>query len=91
VATILIIIVCVSLLAFSLVAAAHLLIRCLTRAQALALKLLFDIAGGVSFRAVTISVWAEAERAICLSELADGEPALAALGLSSPERVCGMD
>jgi E3 ubiquitin-protein ligase ATL10/75/76/77/78 len=81
VATILIILACVSILAFSLHAAARLLVRCLARRRtARAPKLPSDAAGaadGVSSAAAgnasTTGAWAEAECAICLSELADGE------------------
>ncbi|TVU02412.1 hypothetical protein EJB05_52093, partial [Eragrostis curvula] len=86
VATILIILACVSVLAFSLHAAARLLLRCLARrraaqaqAQVLAPKAPSDAAGAgddvgsEAGGAAAAGAWAEAECAICLSELADGE------------------
>jgi E3 ubiquitin-protein ligase ATL10/75/76/77/78 len=75
VATILIILACVSILAFSLHAAARLLVRCLARRRAArAPKLPSDAAGAAAAgNASTTGAWAEAECAICLSELADGE------------------
>ncbi|KAL6911717.1 hypothetical protein ACP4OV_000522 [Aristida adscensionis] len=84
VATILIILACVSLLAFSLHAAARFLLRCLARrraeraqAQALAPKLPSGAdsaaaTGAEAAGALVVGGWAEAECAICLSELADG-------------------
>ncbi|CAD6250087.1 unnamed protein product [Miscanthus lutarioriparius] len=81
VATILIILACVSLLAFSLHAAARFLLRCLARrraareqqeeeeeAQAHAQEPKLPSGAAASAR-----VWAEAECAICLSELEGGE------------------
>ncbi|XP_062217482.1 RING-H2 finger protein ATL79-like [Phragmites australis] len=81
VATILIILACVSLLAFSLHAAARFLLGCLARrraARAQEPKLPSDAAAIASASseaagAPTAGVWAEVECAICLSELADGE------------------
>ncbi|GJN21711.1 hypothetical protein PR202_gb09217 [Eleusine coracana subsp. coracana] len=83
VATILIILACVSLLAFALHAAARLLMRCLARRRAergaqAPNKAPSDAAasfkGGSDGAAATAGAWAEAECAICLSELvADGE------------------
>uniref|UniRef100_A0A0E0K2Z1 RING-type domain-containing protein n=1 Tax=Oryza punctata TaxID=4537 RepID=A0A0E0K2Z1_ORYPU len=91
VATILIILACVSLLAFCLHAAARCLVRCLARrrdagalararAQTLQPKPASDDgantgssgAAGAASGAAMVGGWAEAECAICLSELADG-------------------
>jgi hypothetical protein len=80
-ATILIILACVSLLAFSLHAAARFLLRLLARrraARARAPKPVFDAAAaGCSVEAEACvelaGGWADAECPICLSELADGE------------------
>lgn len=84
VATILIMLACVSLLAFSLHAAARFLLRYLTRrraaqAQAQPPKPPSDDddatanAAGAGSGFPVAGGWAEAECAICLSELADGE------------------
>uniref|UniRef100_A0A0E0CP30 RING-type domain-containing protein n=1 Tax=Oryza meridionalis TaxID=40149 RepID=A0A0E0CP30_9ORYZ len=87
VATILIILACVSLLAFCLHAAARCLIRCLARrrdsgapARAQPPKPASDDgantggsgAAGAASGVAMVGGWAEAECAICLSELADG-------------------
>ncbi|CAL5020615.1 unnamed protein product [Urochloa decumbens] len=90
VATILIILACVSLLAFSLHAAARLVLRCLARRRAARAassahagaqepKFPSTAAGaagaagaGAGTPAVAGGAWAEAECAICLSELAGG-------------------
>ncbi|PWZ23099.1 RING-H2 finger protein ATL72 [Zea mays] len=84
VATILIILACVSLLAFTLHAAARFLLRCLARRRAareeaqepkLPSGAAAASAGAGSERAAATGagVWAEAECAICLSELEGGE------------------
>ncbi|KAK3158590.1 hypothetical protein QOZ80_2AG0139120 [Eleusine coracana subsp. coracana] len=78
VATILIILACVSLLAFALHAAARLLMRYLARRRAelaqVPNKAPSDAAASCKGAAATAGAWAEAECAICLSELvADGE------------------
>ncbi|KAF8692988.1 hypothetical protein HU200_039356 [Digitaria exilis] len=86
VATILIILACVSLLAFSLHAAARLVLRCLARRRAAREareereqepKLPSTAADVAGFEAAgagvpTAGVWAESECAICLSELVAG-------------------
>ncbi|KAK8462723.1 hypothetical protein SEVIR_1G256901v4 [Setaria viridis] len=81
VATILIILACVSLLAFSLHAAARAVLRCLARRRAAREpkhpSSAADAAGageeGAGAGAPAAGAWAEAECAICLSELAGGE------------------
>jgi hypothetical protein len=80
VATIIIILACVSLLAFSLPAAARAVLRCLARRRAAREPKLPSTAAGAGEAAgagadgaPSVGAWAEAECAICLSELAGGE------------------